>query len=93
MTKTDALFTELKKHITETVNRTRWWKTLIIEESWTLIDKRAAVHRCHGIESRAQSHIFTQLITNLIKRDRQKCTTEFGITIEAMLIGHNLQGA
>jgi hypothetical protein len=71
----------------DTVHRPRWWKTWITEETWTLIDKIAALHRYHDIESRAQSHRFNRRITNSIKRDRQKQTTEFGVSIEAMLTG------
>jgi hypothetical protein len=58
MTKTDALFTELNKHITETVYRPRRWNTWITKETWTLIDKRAALRRCHERVQSAASQIY-----------------------------------
>jgi hypothetical protein len=92
-TKTDALFMELKEHITETVHRHRRWETWTTQRTWTRIDKRAVLRRGHDIESRVQSRRFARWITKLIRRNQQKREMKFGVAIKAMLAGHSLQGA
>jgi hypothetical protein len=73
-TKSDALFSEIKAFITETVPRPRRWKIWIADSTWTLIDRRAALRRRHDTRSGAEGRRLSRRISRSIKRDRKKRT-------------------
>jgi hypothetical protein len=89
-TKADAIFQELKEHDGAPSPR---MEDLDLWFDWKLIDRRASLRICLGIDFIAEIHRLTRCIAKAVNQDLEKRTTDFSITIEAMLDGSNLQGA
>jgi hypothetical protein len=90
--KADSIFDEIKSLVEKDTRATRRWPSWISQETWKLVESRAALRR-HGKTQCAEGRKLSRKISKGIKADRQIRTQKAGEIIAVLLETGNLKGA
>lgn len=71
----------------------REWRSWISENTWRLVDQRAALRRSSGLDRTRELNIITGRIRRSIRQDRKRRTEEAGAEIERCLNTNDVRGA